>query len=486
MQDTPIAWCGVFVETFKFTKAKLESLPPAESGQVEYGDTVVKGLRVRVGISGVKSFCISRKRNGKFIRATLGRFPDLTIDNARAKALEMLGDVATTGLNPNAVKRVNDKAVVTLSDALNTYVENRGHRLKPATEKQYRSILNNYSGDWMKQSLASISRERVEQRHKAVTEGSVWFGVDRSTLRAGVGSGSKAQADLWARALRAVYRFAHDHYRDDDGKTLLPDPPTLVLSTKRQWHGTARKTERIRTHDFARWLNAVSQVRALAEQGRDDIAAAVCDAVEMAMFTGLRKSEIFGLTWDRVNLGGRYFWIDTTKNGDPLELPITQTLLNLFRRRLKLKAGEETLVFPGTKGVIKEYRHIVERISGTTVPEPNPDALQAIPFKWHDARRTFGTVAELAGVGSYILKRLMNHRTMRSADVTQGYLHFGADELMEPANRIETAILEYAGLVEGKNWLDLQLASVLEGLSDENKRRIIFELSQNIKVSENE
>ncbi|MGV7507472.1 hypothetical protein PJN21_29715, partial [Mycobacterium kansasii] len=81
-------------------------------------------------------------------------------------------------------------------------------------------------------------------------------------------------ADLWARALRAVYRFAHDHYRDEEGRTLLPDPPTQVLSTKRQWHGTIRKTERIRTHDFARWLNAVAVVRDKAEEGRDDVAAA--------------------------------------------------------------------------------------------------------------------------------------------------------------------------------------------------------------------
>jgi len=300
----------VTVETFKFTKAKIESLPPAEKGQIEYGDTVVNGLRVRVGISGVKSFCISRKRNGRFIRATLGRFPDLSVDNARAKALELLGGVATTGQNPNAVKRVNEKACVTLSDALDTYIQNRGHRLKKTTEKQYRAILDNYSGDWMKQSLATISRERVEHRHKAITDGSAWFGADKKTLRAGVGSGSKSQADLWARALRAVYRFAHDHYRDDEGKTLLPDPPTLVLSTKRQWHGTVRKTERIRTHDFSRWLNAVSEVRNTAEQGRDDVAAAICDAVEMSMFTGLRKSEIFGLTWDRVNMGGRFFWIE--------------------------------------------------------------------------------------------------------------------------------------------------------------------------------
>lgn len=470
------------METFKFTKTKLENLQPAERGQVEYGDTIVNGLRIRIGTSGVKSFCISRKRNGKFIRATLGRFPDLTIDNARAKALEMLGDVATTGRNPNVEKRVNEKASVTLADALDTYIKNRGHRLKPTTEKQYRAILQNYSGDWMKQSLATISRERVEHRHKAVTDGSVWFGADKETLRAGVGTGSKAQADLWARALRAVYRFAHDHYRDEEGITLLPDPPTLVLSTKRQWHGTVRKTERIRTHDFARWLNAVAVVRVKAEEGRDDVAAAICDAVEMSMFTGLRKSEIFELTWDRVNIGGRYFWIDTTKNGDPLELPITDTLLNLFRRRLKMKASDEVLVFPGAKGVIKEYRHIIDRISAATVPSPNPDSLQPIPFKWHDARRTFGTVAELVGVGSYILKRLMNHRTMRSADVTQGYLHFGADELLDPATSIERAILGYAGLIESKRGIDAQLMSVMESLSDAEKRKLIFTLTQNSEV----
>ncbi|HDH1319834.1 tyrosine-type recombinase/integrase [Klebsiella quasipneumoniae] len=465
------------METFKFTKSKLESLPPADSGQVEYGDTVVNGLRVRVGVSGVKSFCISRKRNGKFIRATLGRFPDLTIDNARAKALELLGDVATTGKNPNVERRINEKASVTLADALNTYIESRDARLSADTAKQYRSILQNYSGDWMKQPIASISRERVETRHKAVTDGSVWFGADKSTLRAGVGTGSKAQADLWARVLRAICRFAHDHYRDNDGKTLLPDPPTMVLSTKRKWHGTVRKTERIRTNELGRWFSALSTVRDIAEQGRDDIAAAVCDAVEMAIFTGLRKSEILELSWDRVNLGGRYFWIDTTKNGDPLELPVTETLLKLFRRRAKMKSDDGLLVFPGDKGVIKEYRHIIERISAATVPEPNPDLLKPIPFKWHDGRRTFGTVAELVGVGNYILKRLLNHRTMRSADVTQGYLHFSADELMEPASRIERAILEYAGIIESHKDINTQLMSALENLSEEEKRKLIFAIS---------
>ncbi len=102
--------------------------------------------------------------------------------------------------------------------------------------------------------------------------------------------------------------------------------------------------------------------------------------------------------------------------------------------------------------------------------------LSPVPFKWHDARRTFGTVAELVGVGNYILKRLMNHRTMRSADVTQGYLHFGADELLEPASRIERAILEHAGLVESKKSIDAQLLSALESMSDSEKRALLFSI----------
>ncbi|MCX8959450.1 tyrosine-type recombinase/integrase [Erwinia psidii] len=466
------------METFKFTKTKLESLPAAERGQVEYGDSIVNGLRLRIGVSGVKSFCISRKRNGKFIRATLGRFPDLSVENARAKALELLGEVATSGLNPNIQKRNDSKATITLAEALNTYIANREHRIKASTVSQYRATLENFSGDWLKQPLASASRERVEARHKAITDGTVWFGEDKTTLRAGVGSGSKAQADLWARVLRAVCRFAYDHYRDDSGKTLLPDPPTTVLSTKRKWHGTTRKIERIRTHDFPRWFAAISAVRQIAEDGRDDFAAAVCDAVEMVIFTGLRKEEILGLEWERVNMTGRYFWIDTTKNGDPLELPMTESLLKIFRRRLRFQAGNGRFVFPGTKSTIKETRHIIDRISAATVPEPNPEGLQPIPFKWHDGRRTFGTVAELVNVGNYILKRLLNHRTMRSADVTQGYLYFSADELQEPAVRIEHKILEFAGLVESKKTIDSRLLSALQNLSDEEKRKLIFQLSE--------
>ena len=88
------------------------------------------------------------------------------------------------------------------------------------------------------------------------------------------------------------------------------------------------------------------------------------------------------------------------------------------------------------------------------------------------------------GVGPYILKRLMNHKTMRSADVTQGYLHFSADELQKPAQKIEHAILDPAGLVEQSGGLDAQLLAVMGTMSDEEKREMLF-LILNSGIKEN-
>jgi len=458
------------VEPFKFTKSKLLDLPSAPKGkQIEYRDSHVRGLRLRVGATGAKTFCAVRKVRGRFIRAVLGRFPELSVERARTLALEKLGDIGVTGRNPNEVKREYESSKVTLEDALELYIATRGHRLKNATAQQYRRILTNFSGDWLKNPLSNISRDDVLNRHKAITEGVVWFGSDLSTLRAGVATGSKSQADLWGRYLRAVYNFSYDNYRDNEGLKLLPEPPTIVLSTKRQWHGVVRKSTRIRNNELGRWLRSVAEVRNEAMHNRDDHIAAICDALDMALFTGLRRSEVFGLEWDRVNLNGGYFWIDKTKNGDPLELPITKTLREIFNRRLEYRKDCINYVFPSATGVmVSDPRKVIDAISFKTtlyVEDKKP-----IAFTCHDARRTFATIAELSGVGSYILKRLMNHRSGRSSDVTQGYINLPVEELMEPAKMIERKILKEAGLTTS---LEESATSFLNGLNHEELERVL-------------
>lgn len=337
------------METIRFTKATILAITPDPIKRLEFADSVVQGLRLRITPTGVKSFCVARYRDNKFIRVTLGKFPDLTVDQAREMATDHLGQLVRTGKNPNDTRREDTHRNISLEDAFYQYVKSRGSRIKKATEKQYLGILTNFSGDWLKKSLASIDRGQVENRHKAITDGAVWFG--NKPQRACVASGSKAQADLWARVLRAVYRYAHDHYRNTEGIRLLPDPPTMVLSSKRKWHGITRKTSRIRNNELSRWLASVSSVRDHSTSIRDDFAVAVCDALDVALFTGLRRSEVFGLEWSRVNLSGRYFWIDETKNGDPLELPITDTLYTIFHNRKALRSDNEPYVFLALKVV---------------------------------------------------------------------------------------------------------------------------------------
>lgn len=448
-------------------------LPVPDAGKrLEYADSVVNGLRLRVTSSGSKSFCVSRKRDGKFYRVTLGKFPDMTIEQARERAYSALSEVATTRRNPNERRREEKKRAVTLSDALDEYIQSRlvAGRIKKTTSEKYEDTINNYSGDWMDLQLSSITREMVETRHQTITGHGIWFGgASRREEK-----GSKAQADLWARVLRAVYRYAYDSYRDKDGGRLLPDPPTAILSTKRLWNGNIRRTTKIRNNDLGRWLDALDTVKKWAISSREDIILAVCDAVHVALFTGLRRSEVFGLEWSKINLDGRYFWIDETKNGEPLELPITDTLHDIFKRRLSCRQDNAIYVFSGVRGgVITNVDRALNMVMDETT---NNGTMPAISFTCHDARRTFGSVAELAGVGAYILKRLLNHKTFRSADVTQGYLYFSADELMEPARKVERAILEHAGLVEKSGNLDAQLMAVIGVIPDEDKRRIIFEL----------
>jgi len=69
--------------------------------------------------------------------------------------------------------------------------------------------------------------------------------------------------------------------------------------------------------------------------------------------------------------------------------------------------------------------------------------------------------------------------------VTAGYVVLSADELQEPAKRVEQSILENAGLIDKKQGVDGKLQDLLQGVSEEQKRILIFQLSQSMKQATN-
>lgn len=105
-----------------FTKASLENLPNAEKGKryMVY-DTNIPQLAIRVTDSGTKSFLIQKRLKSSPVKITLGRFPEMTIAQARSKAMEVLhGPVV--GKNPNEEKN-KLRREITLKELFHEFME---------------------------------------------------------------------------------------------------------------------------------------------------------------------------------------------------------------------------------------------------------------------------------------------------------------------------------------------------------------------------
>jgi integrase len=102
----------------------------------------------------------------------------------------------------------------------------------------------------------------------------------------------------------------------------------------------------------------------------------------LSLETGMRSGELTGLTWSRVNLAGRYVTLDTTKNGDRREVPLSRRAIELFERAKGIDKVNVFTVAPGSRDALFRY---ARRRAG----------LDDINF--HDARHTAATRIGKAG-----------------------------------------------------------------------------------------
>ena len=117
-------------------------------------------------------------------------------------------------------------------------------------------------------------------------------------IHAIVSAKSLAQADLAMRLMRALFNFAEYEYRSCDNEAIFKNNPVKILCHLRNWNHVPRKQTRISKTQLRQFFSAIEEHRNEAEKLHDLFRTSVCDFVEMAIFTGLRKSELLNLTWD--------------------------------------------------------------------------------------------------------------------------------------------------------------------------------------------
>lgn len=378
----------------RLTRRTVDDIPYPQRGQAIYRDTMLPGFGVRVGAKS-KTYIVEGQVNRRTKRVTIGRTDLFPPETARRKALVVLGEMAD-GVDPTAEKRKEAVKKLSVEMAFNKFFEARPHLAK-ATVENYSRTGCIYLKSWVKKPIDEITRRMVLKKHQELS---------RST--------GKITANDVFRHFRSVYNFIAATEEN------LPPNPVSILSQARAWNKERRRQTIVEAKQLPAWWSAVMDE---PEYSRDFLL--------IALFTGMRRNEIASLRWENIDLDERKLHLPTTKNGDPLLLPLSDFLFNLLWKR-KESAGANPWVFPGKGpvGHIVEPKKFHQRVR----------AASGVSFTLHDLRRTYITIAESLDIPHYALKRLLNHRS--SADVTGGYIIINVDRLRVPVELISERILE--------------------------------------------
>jgi len=394
-----------------FTKKNLDELPlPEGSSRPYYHDSVVGGLSIRVTNKGSKSFVIQRRINKKPVIVTLGRYPEMTIQVARKKAIKALNTISE-GVNPNNKDKEALIRKINLGQVFKDYIKSRGTNLKSNTKKGYQSAFNNYLMDWSEKPISEITRDMVEKKHRAITKK------------------SPTRANTVMRHLRAYFNYAMGEYEDAAGTPIFTHNPTSRLSHIKAWNREKRKQSVIKTYDLKKWYEAVMDLPNHQYKDTYVESGEICrDLFLFILFTGLRRREASSLTWENIDFKDHSLTIEDTKNHETHSLPLTPFLLEILERR----KSDSHYVFKGAtpNKPINDPKKQLDRVR----------KLSDVYFNLHDLRRTFITIAESLDINTYALKRLLNHKDQR--DVTGGYIITDMERLREPMNKITNYILE--------------------------------------------
>lgn len=386
-------------ERFNFTKKSLETL--TSSGKDEnYYDTKIPGLYLIVRAKGGKIFWCRGRLNGVQSKYRIGKFPDLSVENARNRVMEYKSKLAN-GQNP-AEEKTRLMKDITFGHMARDFIENYAKHHKKSW-KDDEAAIKNHLAHFVHKKASSITRNDVKDLH----------------LKLG-NQGPKTGANRILEKIRAIFNRAMDN----------------------GWKGEnpAAKIEKFRERSRKRILSPdeiPNFFRALeVEHNRT-----VKDFVMIALFTGVRKNNVFSMKWKDVNLDLKMpLWtIEETKNGESHVVPLPPMIVEILQSRKKL-VKNSPYVFPGDgkSGYYRDPKKAWARILKTA--EINGLVI-------HDLRRTLATTISDNHVNQLTLQNILGHKT---GSVTSIYARTQLKTILEVLTEVSECMIKEAGGI--KKW----------------------------------
>ncbi len=359
----------------QFNEKKIQSLKPGTK-RIQLFDDGQHGLALRITPDGVKSFSVVYKFAGRMRRLTLGKYPAVSIADARKRARKALTDVEA-GVDPMA-KKIEIRQAGTVEELSEVYMTEHSKPRKKSWPDDQR-MFDAYV-------LASLKHVKAS----AVTIDDVEALLESIAKRAPV------QANRVRALMRHMYTWALSIRKHRKAFALTANPCAYVPRLTDE-----RARDRVYSDDELKLL-----WKAFGNVGM------VGDLFKLQLLTAVRKGELVKMEWHEIDLDNA-IWTqpgEKTKNRNVHVVPLSAEAVRILERlrkeqsELKNESKKKSrFVFYSSRtgAVAMTWLHKAAlRVRNESKVED---------FEAHDLRRTAATRLAQAGIGDNALKMILNH-----------------------------------------------------------------------------
>jgi integrase len=343
----------------KLTDSYVARTPAPAQGQVDVFDIGYPALALRIG-KRERTFTFHYRTNGKLKRITLGRYPEMTLAEAR-EAWRLARKALAEGREPDQRGRRHHVPVMATELVLEQWLKAwRIGKAANTIKAVDRQLKHDVIPAWQGRSIDSLAKRDVLDLLDGVVE-----------------RGAVVQA-------RRIFATLQTFFGWCSQRDILTTSPMAGL--KRPGSETSR--ERVLSDD--------ELVKVLGNAGDYDPFTA---ALHLLALTGARREEIGQLKWSEIEGDSIKLDSSRTKSGKPHSIPLSSAARAILKSVPHIADCDFVFSADG-RTPVKSWHHAKNRI----------DAASGVAdWTVHDLRRTVATGLQKLGVNLQVIEAVLGH-----------------------------------------------------------------------------